>query len=90
MTQAVMSEADLRAYLGGISPSTLSRWIQAGRVPPSLPGTRGKWLRAQVDRYLDAWARGALCDNRKSGQDPLDEETLIEQARTHANHHALR
>lgn len=48
----LLSRAALRDYLGGISDSTLHRWIEAGLVPPALAGTHW-WDRVAVDRALD-------------------------------------
>jgi len=54
-------------YLGDISPSTLYRWIEAGRVPPAQPGAR-VWDLRLVDRYLDRW----------SGLPPADAATAVD------------
>lgn len=43
---------ELREYLGGISSSTLARWIDDGKIPGPLSGTT-RWDRAAVDRALD-------------------------------------
>lgn len=38
---------ELREYLGGISSSTLARWIDDGKIPGPLSGTT-RWDRAAV------------------------------------------
>lgn len=48
----LLSRDELREYLGGISPSTLARWIEDGRIPRPIEGTT-RWDRIAVDRALD-------------------------------------
>jgi excisionase family DNA binding protein len=46
-----MTRAEAAAYYG-ISASTFSGWVAAGRLPGPLPGTR-RWDRKAIEAWLD-------------------------------------
>jgi hypothetical protein len=46
-----MTRAEAAAYYG-LSASTFSGWVAAGRLPGPLPGTR-RWDRKAIDASLD-------------------------------------
>lgn len=48
----LLSRAELMTYLGGISSSTLARWIDGKRIPGPVAGTT-RWDRIAVDAALD-------------------------------------
>lgn len=48
----LMRQEEVRRYLGGLSVSTLNRWVQAGRIPGPIEGTT-RWDRLAIDRALD-------------------------------------
>jgi excisionase family DNA binding protein len=47
----LMTRAEAAAYYG-LSASTFSGWVAAGRLPGPLPGTR-RWDRKAIDASLD-------------------------------------
>lgn len=47
----LLSASDAAAYLG-LSAAGLREWVEAGRVPGPIPGTR-RYDRAALDRALD-------------------------------------
>ncbi|WP_194164508.1 helix-turn-helix transcriptional regulator [Microvirga thermotolerans] len=46
-----MTKAEAATYCG-LTPSGLSTWVKAGRLPGPVPGTR-RWDRAAIDAALD-------------------------------------
>lgn len=52
--QDIISTIEACEVLGGIDRSTLTRWVEAGKVTPmhKMPGVTGAWLftRAEIER----------------------------------------
>jgi len=70
----LVSRKQLLAHLGGISGTTLARWIDEGRVPRALPGTT-RWDLKAVNAALDrASGLVGLTAANEPGFDPLDAE----------------
>jgi excisionase family DNA binding protein len=36
----------------GVTRQSVRNYYQAGKLPPPLPGTRSRWSRVSIDRYL--------------------------------------
>jgi len=53
----IISTVEACELLGGIDRSTLTRWVDAGKVIPmhKLPGATGAWLftRAEIERVAE-------------------------------------
>jgi len=70
---------DLREYLGGISSSTLARWVDDGKIPGPIASTT-RWDRAAVAAMEPELQKmlGALADI--GGAEDMDEQTRRRKA----------
>lgn len=63
----LLTRDELREVCGGISDSTLARWMVEGRLPRPIPGT-SRWHPAAVEQAL-ARAAGLADSTAASGED---------------------